>query len=70
MKKHLLMLFAAVMAASMSLNAQTIIIDDGFENGIQEDVWTQEFVEGNTPWMVEFLEPQGDNMGYQACVFA
>ncbi len=53
MKKHLLMLFVAVMAASMSLNAQTIIIDDGFENGIQDSVWTQEFAEGNTPWMVE-----------------
>ena len=61
MKKHLLMLFAAVMAASMSLNAQTIIIDDGFENGIQEDVWTQEFVEGNTPWMVEDIS---DGLSY------
>ena len=53
MKKHLLMWCAAVIAATMSLNAQTIVINEGFENGIQEGVWTQEFVSGQTPWMVE-----------------
>ena len=55
MKKHLLMLFAAVMVAAMSLNAQTIVIDEGFENGIQDSVWTQEYVSGHTAWAVEDL---------------
>jgi hypothetical protein len=55
MKKHLLMLFAVMMAATMSLKAQTIVIDEGFENGIQDSVWTQEFVYGNHPWAVEAL---------------
>ena len=53
MKKHLLMLFAVIVAATMSLKAQTIVIDDGFENGIQDSVWTQEFVIGEHPWDVE-----------------
>jgi hypothetical protein len=53
MKKHLLMLFAVIVAATMSLKAQTIVINDGFENGIQDSVWTQEFVLGNHPWAVE-----------------
>ena len=53
MKKQLLMLFAVLSAATMSLQAQTIVLDDGFENGIQEDVWTQEFVRGNQAWAVE-----------------
>ena len=61
MKKHLLMLFVAVMAASMSLNAQTIVIDDGFENGIQDSVWTQEFVKGHTAWAVEDIS---DGLSY------
>ena len=55
MKKHLLMLFAVIVAATMSLRAQTIVIDDGFENGIQDSVWTQEFVRGEHPWAVETL---------------
>lgn len=55
MKKHLLMLFAAVTVAAMSLKAQTIVIDDGFENGIQDSIWTQEFVNGHTAWAVEDL---------------
>ena len=55
MKKHLLMLFAVLMTAAMSLKAQTILIDEGFENGIQDSVWTQEFVRGNHPWAVEAL---------------
>ena len=53
MKKHLLGMLIALMASTMSLNARVVLIDEGFENGIQEDVWTQEFVTGNTPWMVE-----------------
>ena len=53
MKKFLLMLFAAFIAGTMSLSARTIVIDEGFENGIQDDVWTQEFVTGNMPWAVE-----------------
>ena len=56
MKKHLLMLFAVMMAATMSLKAQTIVIDEGFENGIQDSVWTQEYVVGNHPWAVESIE--------------
>ena len=53
MKKHLLMLFAVMVAATMSLRAQTIVINDGFENGIQDSIWTQEFIRGNHPWIVE-----------------
>lgn len=53
MKKHLLSLFIASVATVMTLNARTVLIDEGFENGIQEDVWTQEYVVGHTPWMVE-----------------
>lgn len=56
MKKHLLMLCLAVMAGIMSLNARTILIDEGFENGIQESEWTQEFVSGNMPWAVESVD--------------
>lgn len=56
MKKHLLMLFVAMIAAAMSLKAQVIVIDDGFENGIQDSVWTQEFVRGEHPWAVESIE--------------
>ena len=56
MKKHLLMLFAVLMTAAMSLKAQTIVIDDGFENGILDSVWTQEFVVGSHPWEVESIE--------------
>ncbi|MBQ2519721.1 MAG: hypothetical protein II540_00365, partial [Paludibacteraceae bacterium] len=56
MKKHLLMLLVAILATVMSLNAQTIIIDEGFENGIQDSVWTQEYVTGHTAWAVEDVE--------------
>ena len=37
MKKHLLILFVAMFAAAWSLNAQTIVINEGFENGIQDE---------------------------------
>lgn len=66
MKKHLLMLFVAIIAATMSLKAQTIVIDDGFENGIQDSVWTQEFVVGEHPWAVEGVE---DNLAFPATVY-
>ena len=66
MKKHLLMLFAVMMAATMSLKAQTIVIDDGFENGIQDSVWTQEYVVGEHPWAVEGVE---DNLAYPSTVY-
>ncbi len=56
MKKHLLMLFAALTVATMSLNARIVLIDEGFENGISEDVWTQEHPVGNMPWAVESVE--------------
>ena len=52
MKKFLLFL-VAVMAMTMTLNARTVVIDEGFENGISDDIWTQEFVEGQMPWAVE-----------------
>ncbi|MBR7154208.1 MAG: fibronectin type III domain-containing protein [Paludibacteraceae bacterium] len=66
MKKHLLMLFAVIVAATMSLRAQTIVIDDGFENGIQDSIWTQEFVYGNHPWGVESVE---DGLAFPATVW-
>lgn len=66
MKKHLLMLFVAMIAAAMSLKAQTIVIDDGFENGIQDSVWTQEFVRGEHPWAVESIE---DNPQWPASIW-
>ena len=65
MKKHLLILFAAVTAATMSLNAQTIVINEGFENGIQDTVWSQEYVSGQTPWMVEDV---ADGLSYPSTV--
>ena len=56
MKKHLLMFLAAVMATTMSLNARTVLIDEGFENGIQESVWTQVFVSGEVLELNEELD--------------
>ena len=56
MKKHLLTSFVAVMATVMSLNARVVLIDEGFENGIQDSEWTQEFVSGNKPWAVESVD--------------
>ena len=47
------MLLVAATATVMSLNAQTIVINEGFENGIQDSLWTQEFVSGHTAWSVE-----------------
>ena len=65
MKKHLLMLFAILTVAAMSLKAQTIVIDDGFENGIQDSVWTQEFVRGEQAWAVEDV---ADGLSYPSTV--
>ena len=59
------MLFAVLTAATMSLKAQTIVIDDGFENGIQDSVWTQEFVRGNQAWAVEDV---ADSLAYPSTV--
>lgn len=64
MKKHLFFLLA-VTAMSMCLNAQTIVIDEGFENGIQDDVWTQEYVKGQTSWAVEDV---ADNLQFPSTV--
>ena len=47
------MFLVAVMATAMSLKAQTVLIDEGFENGILSEVWTQEYVRGNLSWAVE-----------------
>lgn len=65
MKKHLLMLLVAAMATTMSLEARTIVINEGFENGIQESEWTQEFVSGEMPWAIEGVE---DNLAYPSTV--
>lgn len=66
MKKLLLTFCTAVMVATMSLQARTILINDGFENGIQDSVWTQEFASGNTPWAVEDV---ADGLTYPATVY-
>lgn len=66
MKKHLLILFVAMFAAAWSLNAQTIVINEGFENGIQDSIWSQEYVVGETPWAVEGVE---DNLAFPADVW-
>ena len=65
MKKHLLMFLVAVTAATMSLNARVVLIDEGFENGIQESVWTQVYVSGEMPWSVESDE---ENLVWPASV--
>ncbi len=51
--KKLLLFLVAVLAMTMTLNARVVLIDEGFENGIQEDVWTQECVTGQMFWAVE-----------------
>ena len=66
MKKYLFSLFVAVLATTMGTYARTILIDEGFENGISEEVWTQEFVVGNTPWMVEDIS---DGLAYPSTAF-
>jgi len=65
MKKHLFSLLAVVIAATMSLNARTVVIDEGFENGIQDSVWTQEFVAEQMPWAVE---SDADGLSYPSTV--
>lgn len=66
MKKSLLSLFVALVAMTVGLNAQTIVLDDGFENGIQDSVWTQEFVIGEHPWAVE---DKADNPQWPATIW-
>ncbi|MBO4249968.1 MAG: hypothetical protein J5884_01805, partial [Paludibacteraceae bacterium] len=66
MRRHFLTLLIAMVATTMSLKAQTILIDEGFENGIQDSVWTQEFVVGHQEWKVESLE---DGLSYPANVW-
>ena len=67
MKKHLLMLLVAVMAAVMSLEARVIVINEGFENGIQDSVWTQEYIPADMPmpWAVEDVD---DGLSYPSTV--
>ena len=64
MKKFLLFL-VAVTAMTMNLNARDVLIDEGFENGISEDIWTQENVTGQMLWAVESVD---DNLSYPATV--
>lgn len=66
MRRLLLSMLMVVAAATLSLKAQTIVIDDGFENGIQDSIWTQEFVVGQTAWAVE--EDDG-NLLYPASIW-
>ena len=54
-----------MIAATMSLNARVVLIDEGFENGIQDSVWTQEFVAGNMPWGIEDV---ADGLSYPSTV--
>lgn len=61
MKKHLLGMLVAIIATTMSLNARVVLIDEGFENGIQDSLWTQEYYLGQTPWAVEDVE---DSLSY------
>ena len=64
MKRHLLFLLA-MMAVVTGMNARTVLIDEGFENGIQEEVWTQEFVAGQMPWAIESVD---DALAYPSTV--
>ena len=66
MRRHFLTLLVAMIATTMSLKAQTMLSDEGFENGIQDSVWTQEFVVGHQEWKVESLE---DGLNYPANVW-
>ena len=59
--KKLLLFLVAVLAMTTTLSARTIVIDEGFENGISEEVWTQEFVAGHMAWAVE---SQDDGLAY------
>lgn len=65
MKKYLFSLFVAVFATTMGTYARTVLIDEGFENGISEEVWTQEFVFGDMQWGVESVD---DNLSYPSSV--
>lgn len=53
--KKVLFLFGMMLMMVMAIQAQTIVIRDGFEDGILDSIWTQEFVSGETPWAVEDL---------------
>lgn len=64
MKKFILFL-VAILAMTTTLNARVVLIDEGFENGISEDVWTQEFVAGQMPWAVE---SEADGLSYPSNV--
>ncbi len=63
--KKLLLFLVAVLAMTMHLSARTVVIDEGFENGISEDIWTQELVLGNMPWAVE---SEDDYLSYPSSV--
>ena len=59
------MLCAAVIAATMSLEARVILIDEGFENGIQDSEWTQEYDGEKMSWGVEDV---ADGLSFPATV--
>lgn len=63
--KKLLLFLVAVLAMTMDLNARKVLIDEGFENGIQDSVWTQECVAGQMLWAVEGIV---DNLNHPATV--
>ena len=63
--KKLLLFLVAVLAMTMDLNARKVLIDEGFENGIQDSVWTQECVAGQMLWAVEDV---ADGLNHPATV--
>ena len=64
MRKLFLCLLMAFTAVTVSLKAQTIVFNDGFESG-NLSKWTQENVVGQGMWAVESID---DNLLYPATV--
>ncbi len=65
MKKRLLIWCAAVIAATMSLNAGTPVLEEGFEDGFETNGWTQDHVLGEMAWGIE---SESDNLAYPSTV--
>lgn len=65
MKRLYSLLLATIVAATVSLKAQTIVLQEGFENGMPS-TWIEEHVQGNQSWVVENLS---DGLEYPATVY-
>lgn len=65
MKKKLLFLLVITLGMLLPVKAQTFVIRDGFEGGILDSIWTQEFVSGETAWAVEDVT---DGLSYPSTV--